>query len=387
MFMFNRKNKLDIEGLNEIIFLGKKLLKLFFVVLCISVVFVGFILLKEIGVFGVVGSILNVLAPLFIGFVVAWLFAPMVNRLTKKGMSRILASTIVYVVFVAFLVVFFRVFIPIIYTEINELINTLPAIISKITEFVNELFSKINAEAIDINGIKENVLGAITTYSNEISRNLPTTIVSVMSDLVSGLGTIFFGLIIGLYMLFDFDNVTNLLLKVIPHKFQMEVANLVDNIGTEVRKCVNGTLLVACMVFVCDTIGFSILGLKSALLFGLFCGITDLIPYIGPWIGTAVVTVVGLTQSPLIGLGVFIIALVAQLVESYILQPVVMSKATNLHPVTIICGLLIFGHFFGIVGMILATPIMSIIKVIWIFTENKFALFKENDVEEVAEKA
>lgn len=385
--MFNKKNKLDIEGLNEIIFLGKKLLKLFFVVLCISVVFVGFILLKEIGVFGVVGSILNVLAPLFIGFVVAWLFAPMVNRLTKKGMSRILASTIVYVVFVAFLVIFFRVFIPIIYNEINELINTLPAIISKITEFVNELFSKINAEAIDINGIKENVLGAITTYSNEISKNLPTTIVSVMSDLVSGLGTIFFGLIIGLYMLFDFDNVTNLLLKVIPHRYQMEVANLVDNIGTEVRKCVNGTLLVACMVFVCDTIGFSILGLKSALLFGLFCGITDLIPYIGPWIGTAVVTVVGLTQSPLIGLGVFIIALVVQLVESYILQPVVMSKATNLHPVTIICGLLIFGHFFGIVGMILATPIMSIIKVIWIFTENKFALFKENDVEEVAEKA
>ena len=49
------------------------------------------------------------------------------------------------------------------------------------------------------------------------------------------------------------------------------------------------------------------------------------------------------------------------------LQPVVMSKATNLHPVTIICGLLIFGHFFGIVGMILATPIMSIIKVIWHF--------------------
>lgn len=385
--MFNRKNKLDIEGLNEIIFLGKKLLKLFFVVLCISVVFVGFILLKEVGVFGVIGSILNVLAPLFIGFVVAWLFAPLVNKLTKKGMSRILASTIVYVIFVAFLVVFFRVFIPIIYTEINELINTLPAIISKITEFVNELFSKINAEAIDINGIKENVLGAITTYSNEISRNLPTTIVSVMSDLVSGLGTIFFGLIIGLYMLFDFDNVTNLLLKVIPHRYQMEVANLVDNIGTEVRKCVNGTLLVACMVFVCDTIGFSILGLKSALLFGLFCGITDLIPYIGPWIGTAVVTIVGLTQSPLIGLGVFIIALVVQLVESYILQPVVMSKATNLHPVTIICGLLIFGHFFGIVGMILATPIMSIIKVIWTFTENKFALFKENDSEEVAEKA
>lgn len=164
----------------------------------------------------------------------------------------------------------------------------------------------------------------------------------------------------------------------------MEVASLVEKIGFEVRKCVNGTLLVACMVFVCDTIGFSIIGLKSALLFGLFCGITDLIPYIGPYLGTAVATVVGLTQSPLIGLGVFIIACVVQLVESYVLQPIVMSKATNLHPVIIICGLLIFGHFFGIVGMILATPIMSVIKVILEFIIEKFELFQRKNEEEKA---
>ena len=99
-------------------------------------------------------------------------------------------------------------------------------------------------------------------------------------------------------MLFDFDNVTNLLLKLIPKRHQMETAELLENIGREVRKSVNGTLLVACMVFVCDTIGFSIIGLKSALLFGLFCGITDLIPYIGPYIGTAVAAVVAFTQSP-----------------------------------------------------------------------------------------
>ena len=137
------------------------------------------------------------------------------------------------------------------------------------------------------------------------------------------------------------------------------------------------------MLFVCDTIGFSIIGLKSALLFGLFCGITDLIPYIGPYIGTAVVTIVGLTQSPLIGLGVFIIAVIVQLIESYVLQPVVMSRATNLHPVTIICGLLIFGYFFGIIGMILATPIMSIIKVIWHFIKSKIESKKRNiEVEE-----
>lgn len=383
--MFKKRNKLDIDGVNEIIYLGKNILKLLFVVLIISIVLVAFVLFKEIGIFRFIGNVLSVISPLFIGFVVAWLFAPLVDKMTKKGMSRILASIIIYVVFILFLIIFFRIFIPIIYNELNELVSTLPAIMTKITNFIDDLFKEVNVEGIDINGMKDNILGAITAYGNSISSSLPTTIVNVMSKLFSGLGSIFFGLIIGLYMLFDFDNVTNLLLKLIPKRHQMEVADLLENIGREVRKSVNGTLLVACMVFVCDTIGFSIIGLKSALLFGLFCGITDLIPYIGPYIGTAVATIVAFTQNTFIGVGVLIIAIIVQLVESYILQPVVMSKATKLHPVTIICGLLIFGHFFGIIGMILAVPIMSIFKVIWKFLVKKLAFLQEKNAEIVEE--
>lgn len=381
--MFRKKNNIDTDGLNEIIYLSKNILKLLFIILIISIVLVAIILCREIGIFKFIGNILKVISPLFIGFVIAWLFNPLVNKMTKKGLSRILASLIVYVVFILFLILFFRIFIPIIYNELNELISTIPGIISKITNFVNEIFAKIDIEELDIVSIKNNILDAINSYGNDITSNLPTNIVNVMGKFVSALGSILFGLIIGLYMLFDFDNVTVLFLKLIPKKHQMEIAKLLEDIGTEVRKTVNGTLLIACMLFVCDTIGFSIIGLKSALLFGLFCGITDLIPYIGPYIGTAVVTIVGLTQSPLIGLGVFIIAVIVQLIESYVLQPVVMSKATNLHPVTIICGLLIFGYFFGIIGMILATPIMSIIKVIWHFIKSKIESKKRNiEVEE-----
>ena len=383
--MFRKKNNIDTDGLNEIIYLSKNILKLLFIVLIISIILVAILLFREIGVFRFIGNVLSVISPLFIGFIIAWLFAPLVDKMTKKGMSRILASIIVYIIFIAFLVVFFRIFIPIIYNELNDLLSTLPGIMTDITNFINNIFAKIDVEGVDINGIKESILNGITEYGNSISSSIPTTIVSVMGSLFSGLGTIFLGVMRGLYMLFDFDNVTNLLLKLIPKKHQMEVADLLDNIGREVRKSVNGTLLVACMVFVCDTIGFSIVGLNSALLFGLFCGITDLIPYIGPYIGTAVATVVAFTQSPLIGIGVLVIAIIVQLVESYILQPVVMSKATKLHPVTIICGLLIFGHFFGIVGMILAVPIMSIFKVIWRFALKKFEIFERNKQEVVEE--
>lgn len=379
--MFRKKNKIDTDGLNEIIYLGKNILKLLFIVLVVSIVLVVFVLCKEIGIFKFIGNVLSVISPLFIGFVVAWLFAPLVDKMTKRGVPRILASIIVYIVFILFLVVFFRIFIPIIYNELNELIKTLPSILDKITVFIEDIFENVNINGFDVNSI----LSAIEDYGNTITSSIPTTLVSMMSNLFSGLGSIFFGLIIGLYMLFDFDDVTVLLLKLIPKRHQMEIADLLENIGKEVRKSVNGTLLVACMVFVCDTVGFSIVGLNSALLFGLFCGITDLIPYIGPYIGTAVATVVAFTQSPLVGIGVLIIAIIVQLVESYILQPVVMSRATKLHPVTIICGLLIFGHFFGIIGMIVAVPIMSIFKVIWKFLVKKFELFQEKKPEVVEE--
>ena len=273
-----RKNKIDTEGLNEVIYLVKNILKVLFIALIISIGLIGVILFRELGIFKFIGNVLNVLSPLFIGFIIAWLFSPLVDKLTKKGLPRIIASLIVYVLFILFLVVFFRIFIPIIYTEFNELIKTLPGILEDITDFINNIFSKIEMNNSNMENIKEGILKAVNEYGNNISSSIPTTVVNIMSSLFSGLGSVFFGLIIGLYMLFDFDNVSILFLRLIPKKHQIEIGGLLDNIGIEVRKCVNGTLLVACMVFVCDTIGFSIVGLKSALLFGLFCGITDLIP-------------------------------------------------------------------------------------------------------------
>ena len=375
------KKEIDKQGVNEIIYLSKNILKLLFIILIIGIILGAVIIFRETGVFAFFGKVLSVLAPLFIGFVIAWLLSPLVEKMSGKKMSRVTASIIVFAIFIVFLVILFRIFIPLIYHEINELIATLPSITGKISDFINGIFSHFDGDTFDIDMIRNNVLSSITSIGNNISSNLPATIVTYMSNIVSTLGSFLFGLIIGLYMLIDFKNIKNFLLKLIPDKYETDATNLLNNIGTEVRKCVNGTLLVACLVFVLDTVGFAVIGMESALLFGLFCGITDLIPFIGPWIGTAIVTIVALTQSPLMGIGVLIIAVIVQIVESYILQPIVMSKATSLHPVTIICGLLIFGAFWGIIGMILATPIMSIIKVIWKFIDNKFHIFERAGLE------
>ncbi|MEG1506969.1 MAG: AI-2E family transporter, partial [Bacilli bacterium] len=357
--MNKKKNNIDNDGVNEVIYLSKKILKLLFIVLLFGIVLCSVVIFRELGIFTFISSLFGVLSPLFIGFVVAWLFSPIVNKMTKKGMSRILASVIVYVIFLIVSVIFVRIFIPVIFEEMNSLLSSLPGIINKITDFVNNFFDNIKIEGLNLVTIKTNIVEALNQYGTGLSVTLPKTLIGGISNFASGMGNILFGLIIGLYMLFDFDNISNQMIKILPKRLQLEALTLLTDIGTEVRKCVNGTILVACMVFVCDTIGFAIVGLNASLLFGLFCGITDLIPYIGPYIGTAAAAVVGFTQNPLVGIGVLIIAIIVQMVESYILQPVVMSKATNLHPVAIILGLLVFGHFFGIIGMIFATPCLS----------------------------
>ena len=126
------------------------------------------------------------------------------------------------------------------------------------------------------------------------------------------------------------------------------------------------------ILFVCQSIGFAIAGLKAPLVFGLFCAVTDIIPYVGPYIGGIPAVVVGFSISPTVGVFTLIAVLICQSLENYFLQPIVMGKTMRLHPVTIMIGLLVFNHFFGILGMVLATPTISIFKTIFNFFEEKY---------------
>ena len=375
-----KKDKINTQELNEVISLSKKILNVFYFVLVALIIIASIFLIKYLGIFNFIIGILKVISPLFIGFIIAWLFNPLVNKLNEKGISKILSAIIVYLIFLICLIVFIRVFIPVLYNQINDLVAAVPSIFSEVEVFINDAISQFDLERFNLVNVQENMMNSIETQLLGFMNNLPNIVINLIVSLFSGIGVFLMGLVIGLYMLFDFESIKTHLLKLIPKKNRYEIETLITNIGREVRKTVNGTLLVASMVFVTDSIGFSIVGLKAPVLFGLLCGLTDLIPYIGPYIGGAAAVVVGFSQGSVVGISVLIICVVVQLIESYILQPVVMSKAMQLHPVTIIIGLLIFGYFFGIIGMVFATPCLALLKVLWRFIRNKYDLFTEKNV-------
>lgn len=367
-----RDKDVNTKDLNEVIGLTKKILKILYVVFVACLILAIIIAFQKLHLLSIILEFIGVISPFFIGVVIAWLLKPLVTRLNKKIKNQTLSAIIVFAIFVLVFVGLLYYFIPTVYNEVNELVGLLPGFIERITSSISEFFVKFEENGLNLGDFPEKLLSTISAYGSDIASDLPNTIINFIVALFSGVGTFAMGLIIGIYLLIDYDNIGKHFKKIIPKRFQNDVHRLSARMSSEVRKCVNGTFLVALMVLVCDSIGFALVGLNAPLLFGLFCGLTDLIPFIGPYIGGAVAVIVGLTQDPLIGIGTLIICVIVQIIENYILQPIIMSRASSTHPVIIIIALLVFGHFFGILGMVVAAPILTVLRVLLDFAKEKW---------------
>ncbi len=374
------KNKLekeiDTKELNDVISLSKKILKILYFVFIACLILAIIIAIQKTNVLNIILDFISVISPFFIGFVLAWYLRPLAVKLGEKVHSNTLASVIIFASFILILFILLYIFVPTVYDEVNELVGLLPSWMESITNGIKEFFTNFEEQGLNLGDFPDKLLANITSFGVDIAKNLPNTIITFVVSLFSGVGTFAMGLIIGIYMLIDYDNIAKHFKKIFPKKFQKDAHHLAERMSGEVRKCVNGTFLVALMVLICDSVGFALVGLNAPILFGLFCGITDLIPFIGPYIGGATAVIVGFTQDPLIGIGTLIICVIVQLVENYILQPIVMSRASSIHPVIIIIALLVFGHFFGILGMVLATPILTILRVLLEFANEKLNILE-----------
>ena len=300
------------------------------------------------------------------------------SLLQKKGASRAISVAGVFTVFIFLIVLFFWMVIPTLVDQLQDAIGIVPGIVDDINSWIDNLFNDLNnLYNYDFSSIQENIYLAFEEFSNSITVGLPTILVDAASNVISGGLNVIIGLFIGFYMLFDFNNVRKELLNFIPKKAHSDTIELTDRLNNSLKSYVQGTLFVTLILFTVQSIGFTLAGLKAPVVFGLICAITNIIPYVGPYIGGVPAVVVGFTISPLVGLLSLIAVVVSQFLESYVLTPVVMSKTMKLHPVTIIIGLLIFGHFFGILGMILSTPIISCLKIIFNFFDEKYELFEK----------
>ncbi len=367
--------KLDIPKLNEIIKVSRNILKIMFAFMIIGLILVTTYLIKEWKLLNFLGAVLSILSPFFIGIIIAWLLDPIVTWLQKNGFKRAIATVMVFLSFISLVVLFFVLLIPSFADQINEFIGSAPNVLNNIKNFGENLFDKLNnIYDYDFTNIKEQLYGGLSNVVSGLTVTLPNKVISIASSIVSGGLNIIFGLFIAFYMLFDFNNVRKHLFNLLPKSIHADAITLTDRLNKTLKSYVQGTLLIMLLLFIFQSITLAIAGLSSPMLFGMFCAVTNVIPYIGPYIGGIPAIIVGFTISPATGIFTLLAVVIAQFLESYFLNPIVMSKTMKLHPVTIMIGLLIFGHFFGILGMVLATPIISCIKIIFNFFNEKYEI-------------
>jgi len=366
--------EIDKKKVNELVCLSKNILKIAYIILIVVGIYAVTILLKEWKLLDFFKTIIKIIAPLFIGLVVAWLFDPMVTFFTKKKIGRKLSATLVYAIFLGIVAIILGMILPLLSDQINDFVASIPQIFDSIKDWITDIFDKLNnIDGFDAESVKNDLFANIENYGSELTSSLPTIIVTTISSLFSGIGVFAIGLIIGFYFLISFENIGEIL-EFLPEVAKEDAKNVIEATNTSLRKFVEGALIDSTLVFIVSSLCFWLVGLKAPLLFGLFCGVTNVIPYAGPYIGGAPAVIVAFSQSTTVGILTLLVIVVIQFIEGNFFQPVIMSKTTKLHPVTIMLGLLIFGYFWGILGMVISTPLIAASKAIFVYFNEKYDL-------------
>lgn len=382
--MFGKKNNddknLDYKKLNDVIGLTKKILKITYVLIAIIGIYAITLIFKEWNIMSFVKTILTIVSPFFIGLVIAWLFDPFVRWLKSKGIKRTLGAILTYVLFIGGFLAIMGLIFPLLGNQINDFANSIPTIFDTIKGWIDGIFDKLgNIKSFDVETLKNDIFTNIENFGVNLTESLPELMVNFLKSFISGFGVFIVGIVIGFYLIISFDNVNESVITFLPNKYQNNARDLMNEVNMVLRRFVQGTLLSATVVFIATTLGLTLAGMKAPLLFGLFCGITNIIPFIGPYIGGVPAVIVAFSQDVTVGIFVLIVIVIIQFLEGNFIQPIILSKTMKLHPVTIMLSLLVFGYFWGIVGMVLATPIVAAIKSILMFFDEKYDILNFNE--------
>lgn len=373
-----KKGSLDLTKVNDILGLSKRILKIVYILFFILSIYVILILAKELHFIEFVLTILKIVSPLFIGLIVAWLFDPFVKWLNKKGIKRFWGTFITYSILLGTIYIIIAAIVPLLSEQISDFAGMVPQIFDAIEGWIDGIFTQLgDIKNFNAESFKADIFEQIETIGVNLTNSLPTIVVDVVKSTFSGLGIIIVGLIIGFYLLISFDGKGGII-SFLPKKIQKTTIELIEEVDNSLRSFVQGALFDCTFVFIITTIGLWVIGLKAPLIFGLFCGLTNIIPYAGPYIGGIPAIIVGFSQDPMIGLLTLIVIVVIQFLEGNFIQPLIMSRTTKLHPVTIMLGLLIFGYFWGIIGMLVATPVIASVKAIIMFYDEKYNILHFN---------
>lgn len=324
-------------------------------------------------------SFKNVITPFIYALVLGYLLNPAVDFLEGKKIKRPLAIIIMFLAIFSVISIIFATIIPTLGRDVSVLASELPSIFKFVERAVYEIqmgeitfVPEFLTELIDF----ESELGRI----QELLKNSVTQISAVIMASTGTLLDIVMTPIITFYYLNDKKKLIGGIKGLIPLKHLNAIEKILTDIDKVLGGFIKGQIIVAAFVGVLTGIGCAVIGVPYSITIGLVTGITNIIPYFGPWIGGILPVLLALMNNPITALWVVIWVLVVQQIESSFISPQIMAHSVGLHPLTVMFSVLFFGNVFGIIGMIIGVPLTGTIKVLinYLMEYMKFLKSTEN---------
>ncbi len=301
----------------------------------------------------------TILVPLTIAGLLAMLVLPLSVRLEKKGVSRGLSA--VLCIFLMLVVIAGLVFL--LQWQFSGLMEDLNGIEQRVNELISQLKQWISSN-LGVSAKKQTEL--IKQQQESSSGQVSGVVTTIMNSLMAVAVDLILVLVYIFLLLYFRSHLKSFVLKLTPSEDHLKARQIISQSSEVAQQYLGGLGAMIVTLWVLYGIGFSIIGVEHAIFLGILCGLFEIIPFIGNLTGTGLTVLVTVAQggdSSMI-IGIIVVYGLVQFVQTYLLEPLIVGSGVNINPLFTILGIVIGETVWGVAGMILALPLIGIIKII-----------------------
>jgi predicted PurR-regulated permease PerM len=321
-----------------------------------------------------------ILLPFIAGLVLAYFLDPVADALERLGLPRLVATAVILLLSILFLVLIVLLIVPILGDQIVKFAGDLPSLMQSLLARFNEVAPQWVKDAIAKSGT--DIQGSISDIAGKAAGWTATLLASIWSGgmaLVNILSLLVVTPIVAFYLLADWDHLVAKVDGWLPRDHAAEIRTIFTDIDAALAGFIRGQGTVCLLLGIFYALALTIAGLKFGLVIGLAAGLMSFIPFVGALVGGLMAIGVGLVQfwpdftSILIIIGIFA---AGQFLEGNFLSPKLVGSSIGLHPVWLMFALFAFGYVFGFVGLLLAVPMAAAAGVLVRFALNQYLASK-----------
>ena len=340
--------------------------RLGFLLLLLIVLFV-FLKLRELWL-PVIKVIFAVLLPFIIAAFISYLLHPIVEKLNDSGLHKGMAVFLIYILFFGGVGLALYNGIPAFIHQIKDLSENAPQFANQYRGWVEAIQEKTSTWP---DGIQSRIDDGILALESVLD-NLLTKSVNILANILNYAFIIVLIPFISFYMIKDYDLMKRTIWYITPRKWRQEGILFLRDIDKSLGSYIRGQIIVCISIGAISALVFWLVGMKYPLLLGTIIGLTNVIPYFGAFFGAIPAVVIASTISVKMIIISVVIVFVLQFLEGNILSPLIVGKSLDMHPLVIMLALLAGGEAGGVIGLIIAVPVLAVIKVSLVHARSHF---------------